>query len=229
MKPHIILIHGINCWNPFYYRSWIKAIPGADRFNIIPVKWKSRSWNTDLMNIFFSKVYRDEQIAKVTQAILSTGTDPVILLSHSFGTVWAYKAWHRLQERIQMHPAKPGSNAIQSPYSVLLGKKVWSVMVGAALGGTHIPFGGVYIDIIKNEYMSEKPPVFIDRLINLYNKDDYVSSQISMQRMENIKIESGGFNPGFQEHDAVHYLKTTQFQKIINEFAEKYSSKDIRA
>ena len=202
MPVHLITVHGLNTINPWYYKSWVKEIPNSQHMKICPVKWKSWSWEKDLFNIYMSKIYRDQQIQKIIDEIKKAGNNPILLISHSWGTVWTYKAWHRLKDELK--------------------GPIWSVMVGAALGGTNLPFGSIYVDAIKQEYSKEKTPENIERLFNLYNNDDYISSRVFIDRMENFRIDTGGFNPGFQEHNATLYFKTMEFHWILEQFSIKF-------
>lgn len=204
----VIMIHGINTTNPWFYRPWVKCIPEIKQYNlnVIPVKWSSWSWEKDLFRIFIDKVYRDNQINKVIKAINST-KDPIFLLSHSWGTVWVYKAIHRMAK----------DNTIKD-------KRIWVVMCGSPLGGTELPFGKPYIDIISKVYSNEKTPQEIEKLYNLWNKDDYVSGTCFMDRMENRNVIVDGFSPGLNEHRIEYYLKDPIFKEIIGSFTKKYCS-----
>jgi len=203
---NIIYVHGLNTANPFYHKKWSKNIPESSILKQHIVKWDSWSWEKDLFRIYMSKVYRDKQIQKVIDKITECKDEPTLIIPHSWGTVWTYKAWNRMNKA-----------------GLLKNQNIWIVMVGAALGGTNLPFGGVYIKKIQEQYRIDKTPPQIQKLFNIYNDDDYVSSRIYMDRMENLKIDVGGFHPGMQEHDATIYFKTMEFRYIMQSFMKTFN------
>lgn len=214
----IIYVHGLNTANPNYSSAWTKSIMklinniGGNNgdFIIKSVKWKSKSWTEDLINIYMSKIYRDEQINKVKEMIINSNTeDPLMIITHSWGSVWVFKALWRL--------------AKTNP-ELLSGRKIWLVFIGGALGGTNIPFAGVYIKALKEKYDTSQCPQEIERFINFYNEDDYVSTRLFAfkNKVENIKVNIPGFNPGLQEHSAIFYFETPEFENLLKEFIKKY-------
>ena len=208
----MIWVHGLNSPNPTKtYDGWKNTIPESNQFDILPVKWKSKNWNEDLFNIYMSKIYRDAQIQKVIDAVKQTNGIPTLWISHSWGTVWSYKAWKRLS----------AANELKAP--------IWIVLVGAALGGTNLPFGGIYVEQVKKEYTGSPSPKELERMINIYNNDDYVSSRVFIDRLENMRVDPGGFHPGFQEHDAKIYFKTMEFRMIMQQFMEKFGGNFINS
>jgi len=103
IEANFVYIHGLNTSNNKFSEEWQKAINDIVlranpeiKANHFPVKWSSTSWMIDLQNIYMYKKWRDSQINKVIEQIKNCGGKPTFVISHSWGSVWAYKAIMRM-------------------------------------------------------------------------------------------------------------------------------------
>lgn len=233
IKLNFFYIHGINTSNPNFHKLWKKRIsdiigeykkdtkPESSideeklyiKINHIPIKWESVSWIHDLQLIGLSKYFRDQVVTEIISHLENkkeNNNSHNMFISHSFGSVWIYKAISRIIE----------SNHEMIPH--------WNVMVGGALGGTNLPFGGIYIKMLREKHQIYNKPKEINRWFNLINPDDYVSTWIhSINGLENKIIEYGSFNPGLSEHDAMYYLNSDEFEHIVTQFLSDSINKSV--
>ncbi len=228
---NIIYIHGINTKNNKFYVEWnskvknilndfceeLSEITETDIklvMTAIPFKWESRSWIEDLQKIALSKFFRDKIINSLKELISIDSPykkDHTIIISHSFGAVWVYKAVMRLLKEKKL------SNNLSS------------IMLGGALGGTNLPFGGVYVKALREKESLPKVPPNFDIWYNFYNPDEYVSTKLFIPGVKNIKIDIKDFDPGLDEHDANYYIDHPEFEKALKEIIDlvikkKYST-----
>lgn len=241
-KARIIYVHGINTSSKRFFDGWDAEIrstidqfmtsKGAEKdsyvIESIPVKWESRSWHADCFNIWSYRTFRDRQISRVMEAIRKCSMDypetPVIVLGHSWGAVWCYKALHRLQRS----PEYVGQGAVRADGTTVvspLPRTIYHVMIGGALGGTNMPFVSEFIRALRERDFSSgkyKIPKEIVKWYNFYNKDDHVSSKFFYTGVDNREVVVGQFRPGLQEHDAMLYISSEPFKRMLAEFCEKY-------